>query len=415
MPSLDDQIQKAIGGESYSAEGIAELVATFFDRSPIDYPDSLKEYFNSTMEFWVSQIGLDKPAPILSMLAILDPTSGEFPDPDLLKQLLEMLGAEQDLDNHDLLDVGIFTLTHPVRRPCQEVQDLEGVANEIASAIDPNAPMPLVVIRVLSLIDGLADPPLAPPELCPDLDLPAWTILRDHAPDWLLPGAEQLDADRVVAVATNPTFVEAYLLGLNTQALSELRFRNIPIVSGCTPLRQFWARTDPTAETYLDDIIGVRNWPSDSELGSSAHQPPAAAEADLVIVFKSSLFRRFPRTLVYLAPPPGNGELDWEADPDYENRIFPVFQGSITPDITFFGFNLNPTLGSDYWVVLEEPPHGVQFFNTPASLVDENGDPNVPLQQRFISATNGADFADAAFADPFRVLIRGSALVPGGS
>jgi hypothetical protein len=238
--------------------------------------------------------------------------------------------------------------------------------------------------------------------------LPAWKFLRDHAPDWLLPGANALAEDSVVAVQTNPTFVDAFLLGLNTQTLGELRFRNIPIVSGCTPLRQFWARTNPATESYDDDIIGIRNWAANTPLGSVQHQTPAAANADLVLVFRSPIFRRYPHTLVYLTPAPlgAGGQPDWAAEPDFANRLPPSFQGSITPDLTFFGFDLDPALGKTRWVVLEEPPHGVRFFNAPP--------PGFPLARvtAFNNATDGGTFAGAAFADPFRVLIRGQALIP---
>jgi hypothetical protein len=132
-----------------------------------------------------------------------------------------------------------------------------------------------------------------------------------------------------------------------------------------------------------------------------------AASADLVVVMRTPLFRRYPRTLVYLVPAviTGGGP-DWAADPDTSQRLLPVFQGTIGADITFFGFDLAPDLAARHWVVLEEPPHGVRFYNT---------GPAPAKSAAMAAAADGAAFASAAFADPLRVLIRGEALVPGST
>jgi hypothetical protein len=286
--------------------------------------------------------------------------------------------------------------------------DLVKVAISVGAAIDPTVERPFVVDRVLATISGFDDQPLTPPELCPDLDIPAWQFLRDHNPNWLLPGAGTLPQDGVVAVETNPAFVDAFLLGVNTQVIGELRFRNISIRTGCTPLRQFWARTNPATESYDDDIIGVHNWPGTSALGSTAHQTPAAASEDLVIVFRTPLFRRYPQTIVYLTPAALiGGEPDWDGTPNFAQRLAPSFQGAITPEIVFFGFDLDPAQGRRYWIVLEEPPHGYQFF----CRADTGSWPPARIA-KFNTANNGADFADAAFADPYRVMIRGASLIP---
>lgn len=322
------------------------------------------------------------------------------------------LGLDVQVDIDDLVELGTLVCPPDGKRPCDPI-DLDGLATAVAGAVDPTVDRPFMVDRVLWDITGLDDQPLTPPELCPDLDIPAWQFLRDHNPNWLLPGAGTLPEDRVVAVETNPAFVDAFLLGLNTQVATELRFRNIPITSGCTPVRQFWARADVATGTYHDDIVGVHGWPAASGLGTTAHQTPAAASADLVIVFKTPLFRRYPGTVVYLTPAPldGAGQPDWEADPDHTVRLLPSFQGSITPDLTFFGFDLDPPLGKRHWVVLEEPAHGVQFFNTAPPGMDPA---KAAVLARPDDHPDGAAFADAAYADPYRVLLRGSAMIPVG-
>ena len=321
-------------------------------------------------------------------------------------QLTGLLGKLDGPDeSQDLLRLGAGLHTQQ-SLPQSSPIDLALAAGSIAAAVDPTVARPFLVDRVLSTISGVDDQPLAPPELSPDLDLPAWTFLRDHAPDWLLPGGSSLKDNDVVGVQTNPAFIDAFLVGLNTQTLGELRFRNIPIVTGATPMRQFWSRTNPAAETYDDDIIGVHGWADTSDLGDTTHQNATAhAATDLVLVLRTGLFRRFPRTLVYLTPAAldASGQPTFTADPDFAARALPVFQGNLAADISFFGFDLSPAAAAGYWAVLEEAPHGVRFYNTA---------PDPAKAGEMTNADDGAQFASASFADPVRVLIAVRTLLP---
>ncbi|WP_214317555.1 hypothetical protein [Nonomuraea sediminis] len=375
-----------------------------FDRRP--YNQDLVTRFDRQVSAAIERLGRDG-APALVLVEILDPVSGRRHSAEELRSLLDRLDSAGD--SRELADLGkAVGGTRPPERPCAPV-DLQGLATAVGAAIDPTG-RPFVVDRVLGTIDGLDDQPLTPPELCPDLDIPAWKMLRDHAPDWLLPGAGTLDEHAVTGMATNPAFVAAFLLGLNTQTLGELRFRNIPVMSGCTPLRQFWSRADPAADSYVDDIQGIANWPANGPLDDPLLQPVKARGTDLVVVFRTPLFRRYPATIVYLAPAAmSGGQPDWEAEPDFANRLWPIFQGAVTPEIVFFGFALDPAAGKRHWVVLEEPPPGFRFFN----VVQPEWD--AARRSSFTGATDGGGFAAAAFADPFRVMIRGSSLIPGGA
>ncbi|MFC5142934.1 hypothetical protein ACFPK1_32255 [Actinomycetospora rhizophila] len=395
---LDELITEAVGTGSAPFPDLPRLVDAF-DRS--GYSPNTLELFDGIMHVWVEMAAEGGDVPVHDLLTVLDPER-RHTDEELRPLLIALRGAEPERP----VEGGEDVVTVPPERACRPV-DLDTVAETVADAVDPTVERPSVVDQVLDLIDGLEEPVLAPPELCPDLDIPAWAMLRDHAPDWLVPGGLTMPEDRVVALSTNPEFVDAFLLGLNTQTIGELRFRNIPVRTGCTPLRQFWSRADPSTGTYADDIRGIHTWPADSALGSITHQTPQAASADLVVVFRSPLFRRYPRTLVHLtpAPPDGDGDPDWEADPDLAVRLEPTFQGTLTPEITFFGFDLEPALAARHWVVLEEPPHGVQFFS------EERPEWDATRRNDFRTGADGGTFAAAAFAEPFRVLLRGSALL----
>jgi hypothetical protein len=205
----------------------------------------------------------------------------------------------------------------------------------------------------------------------------------------------------VIALQGNPVFTDALLLGYNTQLLAELRWRNIRVATGCTPLRVFWDRANTADGARVDDIVGVAGWADPSDLGDASHRPGGAAGEDLVLVFRGRLFLRYPRALIYLVSAVHGSAPDWEQDPPADApRVLPTFQGRIGADVTFFGFEGFPAEDVEHhWVAVEEPPSGYRFYN-----------PNVVTPP---AGADGATFAQAAFADPVRVLIRGNVLVPG--
>jgi hypothetical protein len=277
--------------------------------------------------------------------------------------------------------------------------DLDALAAGVLAAYDPTGVDGPARVRVLSTITGL-DPaqPLAPPEVCIGLDRPVWSDVRQAFDEWLLPGVATLPENSVIAVETNPRFVDALLVGLNSQVLSELRWRNIPVATGCTPLKEFWRRRHTASGDPIDDIIGVHAWPDGSALGSAAHRPAGASGRDLVLVIRGQLFLRYPSTVVYLVTAEHAGAADFTQDPDPAAvHVLPSFQGRIGTDVTFFGFQgFDPDDVLTHWVVFEEPPAGYRFAN----------DQSV--------SKNPVVWAKASFAQAVRVLIRGDRLDPEG-
>ena len=320
-----------------------------------------------------------------------------------LARLLETCGEGPD-QTDDLVDVIDEVTRPPEPRPCRPV-DIDGLVDVLTGRMDPTSPQAPAIVRVLGTITGLGSQPLAPPEPCVGLDLPAWRYLRDHDQEWLLPGIGELAGDTVVAVESNPVFVESFLVGLNRQTLFEMRWRNIGVATYCTPLRVFWDRVDVGAGQRVDDITGIRSWSTASTLGHTQHRPAGVTGTNLVLVFRSSLFRRYPTTIVSLTPAIVGGQVDWDATPDMSgpNRVSPVFQGKVGDDITFFGFPVTPPQARDHWVVLEEPPPGY-LFRHPTAFAENPPD--------MTGVVDGATFADKTFNDPTLVLIRGDKLIP---
>ncbi len=297
--------------------------------------------------------------------------AGDFPEPD-----------------RSLLEWPAWMNEHARPEPCEPV-DLTRLGTVVAAAIDPTVPRPPAVERVLSTLPGITH--IGPVEIEPELDLPLWSFLSNSAPDWMLPGAGDLVDGDVVALSTNPVFVESLLVGANHQTVGELRWRNIPLVTLWSPLRKFWQRA---ANEF--DIEPIKGWPGTSALGTAALVPPGRM-AEAVVAFRTTLFRRYPATVVYLFPE----SADWAApnpNDDLEiGRIAPTFTGTIGADVTFFGFPVAPAALSTHWVVLEEPPAGYRFYQ---QLVAP-----VPLPPAGVAPTSASTFAYQHFALPVRVLV----------
>jgi hypothetical protein len=315
-----------------------------------------------------------------AMLAALrNPVAGEPRDNGLGRLQEALAHAENDAQ----------------RRPRCRPVDLSRLDAVLQDAFRPDR-KGVAARRVLDTITGL-DPaePFAPPEICPDLDLPAWRFLRDEGRKWLLLGREGIQLDDVIALGTNPRFINAFLTGLNTQALGEMRWRNIPVRSRCTPLRRFWQRVTPataaTPSTPTTDIVGIHKWNVNQALGHPDHAPDPDQTRQLVLAFRTELFRRYPRTLVYLTPATKNaaGKPDWMKDATFAPNTAPVFTGEIDEDLVFFGFPVKPEALADLWVVVEEAPPGYRF--DPVKL----------------AGADGGNAAASAFVLPTRVLFRG--------
>ena len=164
-------------------------------------------------------------------------------------------------------------------------------------------------------------------------------------------------------------FVDAFLAGLNTQLLAELRWRNIPIATGCTPLRRFWDRADTGAGDRVDDIVGVARLAEPAATLGDADAPAPGGVRARPRPRRSAaqLFLRYPTTLVYLRPPCTAARASTSTGtptPTAARGSCPASRAGSAADVAFFGF---PGFAADdiaaHWLVFEEPPAGYRFAN----------------------------------------------------
>jgi hypothetical protein len=396
---LDDVVHGAAPDMTRLRDATTRLV-TGLDQHDLD-PDTAT-FVRAKLAPVTGAIASNRQVAIMPLLGLLD--SGQRLTARAARVLASALNAPPDAG--DLAAVAELV----TRRPAQPVItafDLAAAGAAIGPAFDPTLPRPSIADRALSgVLDGgdvLQVAPDGPVEMAPDLDLPAWRFVRDDEPEWLLPGAGEIPDDTVVALTTNPAFADTFLLGLNAQIVSELRFRNYPLIPGWTPVRTFWDRANASSGDADDDIVRIDSWPTLSPFGDATHQTPSASSADLVVLFNTSLFREYPGTVVSLVPVArtSSGAPDWTADPPFGHRLLPSFLGRISPDRIFFGFDLDPALAKGHWVVLEETVTGRRFLNASAASAAAT------------AARNGADLASASVSPPRRVLIRGDVLLAG--
>lgn len=304
--------------------------------------------------------------------------------------------------------------------PDQRPIDLGRLSDALFNALDPRKPDAPARLRLCSQLVGIDCARLIPPEFPIGLDFPTWGLLKQYDQEWLLPGAGSLEKDSVTALQTNPTFIDGFMLGINTQFMAEMRWRDLAVARDCTPLRMFWGQVDYTTHKRQPDIQPFSEWakaPAEP-LGALSHQsikPHDAANASgsrLVLTFRSDLFRRYPSTLVYLVKPAPGDDVDAlltsapkldmpdaipEADIEQwrsERKFFgPIFAGTLTPEITFFTFDVTPSDLEQYWLVLDEPPNELRFRNDKPTVL-----------------INGAAFAKSTLDQPTRVAISGAEL-----
>jgi hypothetical protein len=207
----------------------------------------------------------------------------------------------------------------------------------------------------------------------PTFPQPMYEPLRDYFPDMLLPGMDQVPANSIALLKTNPELIEAYLVGLNHEMSRELLWRGFPTDQRGTYFRQFWdagGDQPPTTEAEREsrrDITSIPSWTADSRLG--AHGARGSAAGQMVLLIRGDLLRRYPRAIVYAL------ESVWSTDGTRRElgavEQYPIFRATQSPDITMLGFPLADTevRGADdkagghpgWFFVLQEQPTEPRF------------------------------------------------------
>jgi hypothetical protein len=252
--------------------------------------------------------------------------------------------------------------------------DLPALTTTVLSTLDPR----------VTIVDGLrsrlrlapwvtwnSPDPLEAIMAAPEFDAPMYEPLAELGHDWLLPGAGTIPADTVTLVRSNQSFVEAYLLGLSHEMARELLFHEYPTDQRGTYFRQFWdvrgaVNPDgtPIDPQTLHDIKPIPQWDAGQGLGVNSGRTPPAPPDHVVLLIKGELLRRFPNTIVSaVAAAVVSGQRTLGS-----TTKMPIFSGRLDPDLSFFGFDLQPDdarggdgHGEGWFFVLAEHPSEPRF------------------------------------------------------
>ncbi|HEY6978178.1 MAG TPA: hypothetical protein VH396_17880, partial [Chitinophagaceae bacterium] len=267
--------------------------------------------------------------------------------------------------------------------------NVANISSQIFSVIDPAVALSKKLIANIKIFQNGAYVPL--PELKPVMAYPEFTeavyeYLLELSKNFILPNIEKLPNNSITLMENNQSFIEAFMVGLNHEMARELLWREYPTDQRGSYFRQFWSITDnlfpddadPEKDKELKlDIRKINEWS-----GKLGDHNPRARSANLVLVIRGDLFKKYPNTMVYAQ----QAEYD-PTDPskprrlkggiDSTNTKFPLFKAEIEPDITLFGFDLeedeargdrieNPgdsTAGKNpgWFFVLKERPGHIRF------------------------------------------------------
>ena len=195
---------------------------------------------------------------------------------------------------------------------------------------------PAAAPKVESASPPAADP-LAEFTTAPQFPQPMYEALRDLSQDLLLPGLERIPPNTVSLLETNTRFVEAFMVGLNHEMSRELLWREFPAEQRASCFLRFWDDQGTSASGDASaQFDPVHLWPAERHLGENFKSGKSGEH--LVLLIRGELLQRYPSASIY-AVRAEHGNSRARRKLGQEER-FPLFHGTLKPDVTFFGFPL---------------------------------------------------------------------------
>jgi hypothetical protein len=259
--------------------------------------------------------------------------------------------------------------------------NLGAIRDTLIREANPRETIPRRILGRLQLrgLPNRADP-LALIMAAPEFPQPMYEPLRDLSQDLILPGLETVPQNTIGILETNRRFMEAYMVGCNHEFAGELLWREYPTDQRGSYFRQFWDVKDyvpkPTEleairqrvigtipadapdrerliteaidgelKEKLRDIRRIHQWGS-TELGQNDTQPSTEGE-NLVLIVRGDVLKKYPNTVVYAVRATVHEDrlvprlAEYVNESKVDEPIFPVFTGTLAPDVTFFGFPFN--------------------------------------------------------------------------
>ncbi len=259
---------------------------------------------------------------------------------------------------------------------------LDAMANRIVTHVNPETTIRTKLVNQIKVPDRLKDGMTEPAETIsevmayPELDIAMYKPLSDLSSELFLPNINLIEQNSITLLETNTKFIEAYMVGLNHEMARELLWREYPTDQRGSYFRQFWdisnflpasGDIDERLREKLMDIFPIDKWPkipgaeNPEEHLLGKHNPRAQSEANLVLVIRGELLKRYPTAVIYAHRATwgenANGQQDIRVDRKFielsdaekndpgghrDKVKTPLFEAKVDPDIYFFGFDLTP-------------------------------------------------------------------------
>ncbi len=128
----------------------------------------------------------------------------------------------------------------------------EGLVDTILIALDPKTTIEsriknrisrfrdIEATKVVENTQTQQEDPLHPIKWFPEFHRPMYHFLRALSQEYILPGLENVPQNTVGLLQTNRRFIEAFMVGLNHEMASELRWREFPTDLRGSYFRSFW-------------------------------------------------------------------------------------------------------------------------------------------------------------------------------
>ncbi len=285
---------------------------------------------------------------------------------------------------------------------------------QVRDLLDPTPVFKLRVAATIRIEGAEAPPEVGPIGSAPVFPQPMSEALAVLSQDWLLPGLERVPVDSVALLEPNERFIEAFMLGLNVEMGRELLWRDYAVNDPrATFFRRFWRAVNPQGD---GDIAPLAEW-ADRHLGEN--QATENPSKQTVLLVRSVLFRRYPSASVYAVPAvkEGNGR---KPGPQ-TSELHPLFRGSLQPDVTFFGFSLDPDVATGdpgWYLVIQQQPTEPRFgfdveidFGTATHVAIDAPPAGHTLPAGTTWAFNSAHMAQIIRQQPVRVAIHATELI----
>ncbi len=268
------------------------------------------------------------------------------------------------------------------------IAETDKVKQQIRSFIDANPSLNMRLRQRLAVkTDRL--PPSATARTRPLLAYPefreaTYEALANISSELMLPNVQLIPMDTFSLLEVNQRFIESYLLGLNHEMARELLWREFPTDQRGSYFRAFWDDTDNLETTFPPPDIELLT-KMDQPLGQNVPvgrpiPPPSPDNPHVVFVIRSELLKKFPNALVYMQKADSVDaprKLTKGTGPN--QRLLPIFQAKIDPEISFFGFPItaeeavgSATEAGWFFVVQERP--GEARFGLDISKEDPNSE-----------------------------------------